>query len=414
LSLAVLGGALGTYLAYPLILSLHQERLARQALRQQDLTKACSHLRRSLKLRPNSPSTHFLLAQTLRRAGEFDSARQHLEKARALGWNKEVRLEELLMQAQSGVVGPVEGTLQFHLGDGTGDPHLIFEALVRGCLQCQLVERAYHYSSLWTKQFPEDWHARFWHGRTLEQGLRYDLAAEAYDQVLAQQPDHLEAHLRRGQVLQWRGRYPEAFSHLETYLHHRPDDPSALLALARCQRSLRPRAEVRETLDRLLALPGAHPEGWLLRGQLELDADRPSEALLWLDKAVQRIPHDREVNLALAATLRRLHRDADAKQYEQRHREIERDLRRMDDLTKAILAKPRDVALRHEAGATLVRLGQDAQAIRWFVSALLLHPQHQPTRQALAGCIRRLRDPKLTDAYRTLLASPPPPKEHLR
>ena len=79
----------------------------------------------------------------------------------------------------------------------------------------------------------------------------------------------------------------------------------------------------------------------------------------------------------------------------------------MDDLTKEILAQPRDVSLRYEAGTTLVRLGQDGQAIRWFVSALMLQPRHQPTRQALAGCIQRLGDPKLADAYRPLLAGPP-------
>ena len=57
-----------------------------------------------------------------------------------------------------------------------------------------------------------------------------------------------------------------------------------------------------------------------------------------------------------------------------------------------------------------MRLGQDGKAARWFVSALLLHPRHQPTRQALADCVRRLGDPKLTDAYRALLAPSPESK----
>jgi tetratricopeptide (TPR) repeat protein len=412
LGLAALGIGFGISFAYPLVVSAHQERLARRALLQQDLANARIHLQRGLAARPRCASSHFLLAQTLRRAGDFDGAREQLEAAGALGWKEgEIQLEELLLQAQSGVVQPVEGTLQLYLADGTGDPQLILEALVSGCLQCQLVDRAYHYSSLWTKRFPDSWHARFWHGRALEQGLRHDLAAEAYAQVLDQEPDHLEAHFRRGQVLYWRGRYPESFSHFQTYLRHRPDDPAALLALARCQHSLRPAAEVRETLDRLFALPGEHAEGWLLRGKLDLEADRPGEALPWLEKAVQRIPNDRGVNLALATALTQLRRPEDAKRYEQRQREIEHDLRRMDELTKEILAKPRDVALRHEAGVTLTRLGEDSRAIRWFVSALLLYPRHEPTRQALADCIRRLGDPKLTDAYRALLASPPERKE---
>ena len=91
-------------------------------------------------------------------------------------------------------------------------------------------------------------------------------------------------------------------------------------------------------------------------------------------------------------------------------RTIERDLRRLEELTKEILARPDDVALRYEAGSTLVRLGQDGQAARWFVSALLLYPRHQPTRQALAGCIQRLGDPKLADAYRALLGPSPESK----
>jgi tetratricopeptide (TPR) repeat protein len=407
LSLAALGAA-GAHFVYPLVASSRQERLARQALGRQDLAEARSQLARSLALRPASASAHYLLAQTLRRAGEFGPAGEHLQAARALGWKEgELRLEELLTQAQCGAVQSVETDLRLHLADGTGDPQLIFEALVRGCIQCQLVERAYRYSSLWTQRFPDSWHARFWHGRALEQGMRHDLAAEAYAQVLAQRPDHLEAHLRRGEALQRGGRHAEALAHLEAYLGRRPDDPAALLALARCQRALRPPAEARGTLDRLFALPGDYPEGWLLRGQLELNAGRPGEALPWLEKAAQRIPHDREVNLALSVTLHQLGRPAEAQKYQERHREIERDLHRMEELTKEILTRPDDVALRYEAGSTLVRLGQDGQAARWFVSVLLQHPRHQPTRQALAGCIRRLGDPKLTDAYRGLLTPSP-------
>jgi tetratricopeptide (TPR) repeat protein len=403
----VLVAGLGAYLGYPLASSAYHERLARQALAAHELMLAQSHLQRSLALRPRSRSAHLLLAQALRRAGDFDSAAEHLQAARALGCKEaDLHLEELLLQAQSGVVAPVERALQLYLADHTGDPHLIFEALVRGCLQGQLVDRAYHYSNLWTHEFPHDPHARFWQGRALEQGLRYDLAAEAYEQVLGQHPDHLLAQLHLGKVQLWRGRYPEAVDHLQSYLARRPDDPDALLALARCQHALGTPEEARETLDRLFALPGVHPEGCLLRGQLELSALRPSDALPWLEQALERIPHDRAVNLALASTLHQLHRHVEAKRYEQRHRDIERDLHRIEELTKQILASPADVALRYEAGTTLVRLGQDAQAIRWFVSALLLHKQHQPTRQALAACIHRLGDPKLSAAYRPLLADP--------
>jgi hypothetical protein len=107
----------------------------------------------------------------------------------------------------------------------------------------------------------------------------------------------------------------------------------------------------------------------------------------------------------MATALRLLDRAAEAEPYERRKREVERDLHRMDELIKASLANPRDVSLRYEAGATLVRLGQGGQAVRWFVSALLLDPGHQPTKKALADCIRQLGDPQLIAAYRPILGS---------
>jgi tetratricopeptide (TPR) repeat protein len=378
-------------------------RQARQALEQNDFARACEHLHGALAVQEDSGEAHFLLARSSRRAGDADAARRYLECALALGWDKQqVRLEKWLQEAQSGVVEPVEEPLRRYLAAGV-EERLILEALARGCLQSNFTERAYHYTSRWVERHPDDWYGQFWHGRALEQGLRYDLAAEAYQAMLARKPDHLAARLHCGQVLLWRGRYPEALPHFEAVVEQQPTNEAALLGLAQCQRSLRPPEEARATVDRLLALPGDHPAGWLLQGQLELEADRPAEALPWLERAVRRTPLDRDANQTLATALRRLNRDDEAETYEQRRHEVERDLHRMDELIKASLSNPRDVALRYEAGTTLVRLGQDGPAMRWFVSALLLDPGHAATKKALADCIQRLGDSQLAAAYRPIL-----------
>jgi tetratricopeptide (TPR) repeat protein len=305
------------------------------------------------------------------------------------------------------MVERVEEPLRRYLAAGT-DERLILEALARGCLQMNSTERAYQYTRRWVERYPDDWYGRFWYGRALEQGLRYDLAAEAYQAVLARKPDDLEARLHCGQVLLWRGRHAEALPHFEAVVERQPANEAALLGLARCQRNLRPPEETRATLGRLLALPGDHPAGWLLQGQLELEAERPAEALPWLERAVRRMPLDRDANQALATALRWLGRGAEAEPYERRKQAIDRDLRRMDELLKASLANPRDVSLRYEAGTTLVRLGQHGQAVRWFVSALMLDPGHQATKKALAGCIQRLGDPRLAAAYERILEEHPP------
>jgi tetratricopeptide (TPR) repeat protein len=383
-------------------------RQARQALEQNDFGQACGHLHGVLAMRKDSAEAYLLLARGSRQAGDVDAARRYLRRARELGGDKqEIRLEESLQQAQAGMVRPVEESLQRYLAAGT-EERLILEALSRGCLQSTFTERAYHYTSLWVERYPDDWYGRFWYGRTLEQGLRYDLAAEAYQAVLARKPNHLEARLHCGQVLLWRGRYPEALPHFEAVVEQQPANEIALLGLAQCQHSLCPPEETRSTLDRLLALPGDHPTGWLLLGQLELEADRPAEALPWLERVLRRTPRDHDANQTMATTLRRLNRDAEAETYERRKNEVERDLHRMDELIKASLSNPRDISLRYEAGTTLVRLGQDDQAIHWFVSALVLDPGHQATKRALADCIRRLGDPQLAAAYQPILEERPP------
>jgi tetratricopeptide (TPR) repeat protein len=394
----------GAVVIYPQASARYHWRQARAALSRHDLDEARDHLRRCLEVWKNSGEAHFLMARTCRRADDADAARDHLQRARQLGWDRDaVERELLLAQAQAGLLPRVEGALRQDLEAGTDEGTVILEALARGCLQANLVDRAYGYTGLWVERYPDDWVGRFWHARALEQGLRLDLAAEAYRQVLARRPDHAESHLRRGHILLARGRYAEALPHLETYLARHPDDEGALVDLARCQRAARPAGEARATVERLLALPGEHPGGWLLCGQLDLDDDRPDDALPWLERAARALPHDRDVHVQMAAVLRRLGRDDEARKHEERMLAIDRDQQRVEALTKEILARPRDVGLRYEAGVTLVRLGQDAQAVRWFVSVLLLEPGHQPTRQALAECIRRRNDPQLEAAYRPVL-----------
>src|SRR5262249_31319281 len=199
-------------------------------------------------------AAHFLLARTCRRAGDFAAAGAHLGEAERRGWVAEaVGLERLLLQAQSRAVRAAGPTLRGYLAAGHPEEGLILEALAAGCLQGNFLEEAHRWTSIWVERHPGDWRARLWHGRVLEQGLSYDLAAEQYRRVLERKPGHAEAHLRRGEVLLWRGQYAEALPDLQAYLRGDPHHPAALLGLARCQRCLDPPGAARATLERLLA-----------------------------------------------------------------------------------------------------------------------------------------------------------------
>jgi tetratricopeptide (TPR) repeat protein len=402
LCLLLIGGV-GWLSVYPQLNAAYQWRQAQRAIDDADFRLAQSHLQRCLEVWPQSGETHFLMARTCRRSGDFAGARTHLQEARRLGWLKElVDLESLLIRAQSGMVRPVEATLRGHLTSGHRDATLIVEALVIGWLECNFLDDAHRLTSRWLEEHPEDWQIRFWHGRVLEAGLRYDLAAEEYRQVLEQKPNYSAAHLRRAEVLLWKGRFADALPHFESYLAIDPQNAAALFGLARCQRVVGSPAEAQATVERLLAIDPEHAKGCQLRGQLALDEGHPEEALVWLQRAEALGPPDLETCPALAATFRQLHRPEDGQAYERRARQIKKDFQRMDELTKEIIAHPQEAALRYEAGTVLLRLGRGEEAARWLASVLLLAPNHLAAKKALVDCLQQLGDPKLAAHYRRI------------
>lgn len=380
--------------------------LRRQALREladDQFVAARKHLEQALLLNPKDGESAWLLARTLRRSGEPATA-GWLEKAQALGVRSaQIELEQLLQRAQSGAVAAVESRLQQYLTTGTPDEPWILEAFTLGYLQGQFLDPAHRYAALWVQRHSDMWQAHYWQARVLDQGLQFDLAADAYRRVLERKADHVGARLRLGELLVRANRHAEALPHFEALLESEPDHPSALLGAASCLRALDDPAAAERLLDRLLALRPDHARGWLLRGQLQLDRDEPTAALDSLLQAVQAAPFDPQINHVLATTLRLLRRDAEAAEYERKQQQIEADWRRLEELTKELIAEPNDPNRRYEAGMICLRLGQDQRGVHWLLSALLLDPHHQPTRKALADSLPKLGDPELTARYRRVL-----------
>jgi tetratricopeptide (TPR) repeat protein len=397
----LVGGGAAAFWLVPQFRAWRELRQAQQALDDDNFDSARVHLERCLEAAPQRAEAHFLLARTLRRADVPEAAQVRLEEAERLGWSaREVELERRLTRAQAGMVrGGTEG---LEGAARPGEEWLVLEALVRGCLESNFLDQAYQWSHGWIERFPEDWRAYFWEGRVLERGLRYDLALEAYRKSLEHRPNHAETHLRLAEMLTKAGRHAEALSHYENYLASHPERVDALLGLARCQCELGRAGDARTTLERVPTSED-RPAALVLRGRAALESDQLEEALTWLEKAVATDPNDPEANQRLAIALRRAERGEEAEKYETRKKEIEKALRRMEELTKEALDRPNDVDLRFEAGSILMGLGRYPQAARWLLSALLLDRKHAPTRKALAECLPRLGDPKLTELCQRVL-----------
>jgi tetratricopeptide (TPR) repeat protein len=309
------------------------------------------------------------------------------------------------MEAQAGLVQPVEQELSRFLETRPEERRVILEALVIGSLQANFLDDAFRWSTRWIETFPDDCQAHLLRGRVLESGLRHTLAAEEYQHALELKPDLIAAHLGLGEMLLDKGQYALALPHFEACRQSEPHHDAALLGLARCQRHLSPPETALAILDELRAAPNEHPEALLLRGQLELERDHAEEALKWLQRAERLSPQDLDIDQALATAFRLLNRKEEAQRCEQKRQQVEGDLRRMEELTKKIIESPRDAELRCEAGTILLRLGKEQQGARWLASALLIDPHHQATKKALAACLPTLGDPKLVERYRHIVRS---------
>jgi tetratricopeptide (TPR) repeat protein len=386
-------GLVGVLVIYPMAEGTYHWRRAQQAVEHLDLMAARHHLERCLQIWPKNGEAHFLTARTCRRAGDFEAARQHLAEAERLGWVKDIiDLEYLLLTAQIGALARAEPALRRQLERGHPEEVMILEALARGNLQIQAAREAHRWTRIWLERHPDDWQARFWQGQALAQGGQYELAVEQFQKALEGNPRHPGTNYLLGDALYRVARFSEAASHFGAALEGEPDDPASLLGLANCQRSLGRPAEARATANRLLDLQPDRADAWLLLGQVALDEDNPAEALELLRRAEALDPLDRPAVKALATACRRLRRDSDAKKYEDRAKQIDEGNRELGDLRKKMLESPKDAGLRYQAGVVCLRLGRPHEAERWLVGALDLNPGHVEAQQALAECLRRLRE----------------------
>jgi len=363
------------------------------------------HLEECLKVWKTDGEVHFALARVSRRIGKFDQALKHLQKAKQHNWlTSQIKLENLLLKAQSGYLPDATKQLETILQEGHQDDVYILEALIIGCIQTNFFSDANGWATIWIRQHPDDWLARYWHGVILEGANQHALAKEEYQKAIELNPNGFDTHLRLAEVLMHEKSLKEAMAHYEKALASDPENPAALLGLARCQQTFSTPDATKATLNRLIEL---HPESigaYSLYSKLAIEEFRPQEALEWLIKAQAVDPNDRITNQKLVEILHQLNRDDEARQIERRMQEQERQLTRLDDINKELLSQPKDVVLRNEAGSILLQLGKPEKALHLFFSAFLIDRKNQPAKEGMQKCLQKMGDKELIERYRVPLS----------
>jgi predicted Zn-dependent protease len=376
------------------------------ALKRRDLDGASAALARYIQLRPDEPEAWFLSAQIARRRGEFEDAASRLEHCQQLGGvTPRTRLEWDLLRVQQGDLREIDVKLRETIGPDHPDAILVLEALAKGYVKVERLVDAAQACDLWISRQPEHpwpWVCR---GRIHERTGKPDQAAADYRQALTNAPEDHAAHLALGSVLLLQRKAGEAVEHFEYVLHALPHDSTALIGLAQCRVELGDSDEALRLLDRVSS-PDAHRTDLFLRGKAAWMKGDAAVAEKWLRDAVHAAPDNAAALHLLVQCLRQREQSAEADRFAERLTELQNDLRRLDELTRAVTARPDEAGLRAEAGAIALRLGQPAEALRWLNSALRSRGDHRVVHAALADYYLQTGDQAAATTHRRLATNP--------
>jgi tetratricopeptide (TPR) repeat protein len=383
---------------------------AQQALAQRDWAGARQHLAFCLTVWPNSGETHFVAARAARRAGDYAQAREHLRACERLRWDAEaITLEKDLASAQRGDLTEVEARLLERALNGDPDTPLILEALTQGYVRTYQLPGVLYCSEQLLALVPDHVQAHIWHGWVLEQVTRYDDACDEYRQAIALAPDDVWARLSLGELLLFlRSRPDQAAEQFDYLIARQPHNPAYLLGLARCRAAMGRTAEARRLLDEVLNAYPDEPLALSERGRLALKEGDRDRAERLLRRALERSPGDLQAAGALALCLEALGRPAEAAKYRALGRQIEADQKRLEELAKQSTKTRLAPALRAEAGRLCLRLGQEQQGLQWLYGALQEDARQPAAHRALADFYDRKGDFERA-AHHRQLAGPDTP-----
>lgn len=123
-------------------------------------------------------------------------------------------------------------------------------------------------------------------------GGRLEAAAALYDQVLASQPDHLDALHLRGLIAMQKGDYGRARAMISAALAQQPEQPNLLNSLGETLRLAGAREESESLLRRALAIAPDNADAMNNLGALLTDSGRAGEAVALLEAVLARRPQN--------------------------------------------------------------------------------------------------------------------------
>jgi tetratricopeptide (TPR) repeat protein len=361
-------------------------RGARKALERQDYSQAQELLTQHLRFRPDSAEGNLLSARLARRSGDLAEAARRLQACEKLGSlpRDVLQLEQILFEVQQGNLER-EKFLQDCLARQHPDTFVILEALSQGYTKRYQLSQALDCLNRMLEQQPDNPYALTRRGWIQERFHNNKEALADYRRAVEVAPEHVLARRFLADSLLHFARKPEeAAQHYEFLLQRQPDDPNLVANLGQCWLDQDRVSEARSLVGKALTAYPRDANLLLVRGLLAHREGQLSQAETWLRQALASKPSLQPAHYTLILVLGQQGKIEESEKSKEQLRNVEADLRRMDELVHQSMSAPLNPQLRYEVARLLLKIGEDQEGENWLRMVLLLDPYHIAARQALA------------------------------
>ena len=370
---------------------------ALKALAQRNYPVAWEQAQLASRLVRNHFETEFLIARLERKRGNLYLVRRHLQRAVALGLNRDRMFrEELLAKAQTGELAGIIKELDQLLVEHSDDGAEICDAYANGLLINGQLEETESLIQQWEQAFPADPQPDCLRARIAEFNHNLPHAETCYRRSLAKNQKYFTAANGLGRVLGELNRWEEALKAYEVCLSF-PNPAPAKLGIARCLANLGREDEALLLLQVIAKMPPEERKDALREigeqtefdtfsfelGSLEANRGNAEEAARWLTQAVEYNPRHREARYQLARALKSSGRAKESQQHFDWYQATQEKVAEINRVLDQVKLDPQNGDLRCRLGTLYLEIGSEMTGRFWLRSVLAQEPNHAEAQRAL-------------------------------
>ncbi|MFN9717501.1 MAG: tetratricopeptide repeat protein [Planctomycetota bacterium] len=350
--------------------------------------------------------TFFLEARLRRKQLQVSDVPKLLQKAADRGFDKErLKLEYMLLEAQTGRLQSVATELNQRLQTDSTDGREICEAYVNGSLMLGSYAAAQTIFDAWETEYPDDPQPHYLRSRIYEHQQNMTKATEQLLTALSKNVRHWPTRYALSRIAFDQNKFDEGLSQIEsaTMMKH---NAAPMYQKARCLRGKaqldeasqilreianRPRAEVLKSFALVAQPERGYPIEYEL-GLIESALNNHQEAVRWLDLVLEHEPNHLDARYARALSLREVGESEKAESELKEVNRVRNMLLEVDRLVDLINESPDEphVEARCRIGELLLKYKDARQGEYWLHDALNHDPNHIPAHQFLLEYYEKL------------------------